>query len=105
MKYLIGLFLLPSFAFAQAPEGQPAPHAQMQAPSFDQFKSGMQPVIDQSLPAMHQTRDCVSKSNSVEETEKCMKIMTDMAEALRQKTGSHVIPAPKEASAGSDCQN
>ena len=80
------------------PQGHPAPQGQMKQPTFEQFKSAMQPVIDETLPAMQQTRECVSKSTSIEETEKCMKTMSDVAESLRQKTGSHVIPSAKETS-------
>jgi hypothetical protein len=82
MKYFLALLVLPALASAQAPEGQGQP------PSFDQFRQAMLPVIEQSLPAMQQTRECVAQSDSKEATVECMQKMADMARSLQAKMGA-----------------
>jgi hypothetical protein len=86
MKYLLPILLLPSLAFAEPPEGQ------MKTPSFEQYKSTMQPVLQDSLPAIKETRACMNKASSKEEFVKCVKIMEDKARATRNKMG---IPEDK----------
>lgn len=81
MKYLLPILLLPSLAFAEPPEEQ------MKAPSFEQYKSTMQPVLQDSLPAIKETRACVNKASSKEEFVKCVKIMEGKARATRKKMG------------------
>ena len=88
MKYLLPFFLLPSLALAQAPEGQTqAPEAQVQGPTFDQFKQSMQPIMEKSLPAMQETRQCINKANSKEDVEKCMNTMAERVKEIQKQAG------------------
>lgn len=88
MKYLLPFFLLPSLALAQAPETQtPAPEGQMQAPTFDQFKQSIQPIMEKSLPVMKETRECINKANSKEDVEKCMNAMAEKVKEIQKQAG------------------
>ncbi len=80
MKYLMPLVLLPTLAFA-------APQEEMKGPSFEQFKQTMQPAIEQSLPDMKKGRACISKAESKEDVEACMKAMAEMARKAKKKLG------------------
>lgn len=81
MKYFIPFFLLPTLTLA-APQEE-----KMEGPSFGQFKEKMQPVIEQSLPAMKKTRACISKANSKDDVDKCMKTMAEMAKSMQKQLG------------------
>jgi hypothetical protein len=90
MKYLLPLLLLPSLALAQppAPQGQ-----SQQPPDFNAFKQSMQPVIEKSLPAMKETRECVSKAQTQEDVKKCMQAMAKKAQAIKEElAGSSDTP-------------
>ena len=90
MKYLLPFLILPTLVMAQAPEGQ------MQAPSFQQIKQSMLPVIEESLPGMKKARACLSKADALPDVEKCMKTMAEMAQATQKKLG---MPAGQKPSA------
>ena len=93
MKKLLPFLLLPGLVLAQAPEQAPEgeapdPKGQTPAPpSFDQFKQAMLPIIDKSLPAMKETRECVSQADSKEAVEKCMNAMAEKAKEIQKQSG------------------
>ena len=87
MKYLATLLFLPALALAEAPEGQPQPQQPPQPPSFEQYKASMQPILEQSLPLIRETRECVSKADSKEATEECMLTNTKKVLAMQEKMG------------------
>jgi hypothetical protein len=92
MKSLLAIFLLlPTLAMAQPSAGQG------QAPSFEEFKKGMQPVLTESLPSMKKTRACLAKAASNADVEKCMQEMMVMAKALQKKLGMPDAPGKNPA--------
>lgn len=86
MRSLIPLLFLPTLALAQAPE--------QQGPPFEQIKENMLKVFQHSLPAMKQTKDCVSKAGSTADVEGCMKAMADSAKAIQEQMGMPGGPPP-----------
>ncbi len=100
MKYLVALLFLPALALAEAPEGQPQPQPQPQqqpqtkSPSFEEYKKAMLPALEESLPVMHQTRECVNKATSKEETEQCMITNAEKVVAFQKKLGVPTGEAP-----------
>jgi hypothetical protein len=96
MKYLAALLFLPAIALAQAPEGQPQSQQQPQpkALSFEEYKKAMLPALEESLPVMHQTRECVSKAASKEATEQCMITNAEQVVAFQKKLGAPTGETP-----------
>lgn len=79
MKKLLPLFLLPSLVLAQTPgEEPPAP------PSFDRFKEVMTPKVEQALPALQSSHECIKKAESKEDVEACMNAM---AQEIQKQSG------------------
>lgn len=91
MKFLFALLLFPIAVMAAGPANQAG--APQGMPNFDQFKSKMQPVIDQTLPLMQEAKDCVTKAGSTEDVEVCMQKMLDARIAVQQQLG---MPAPPD---------
>ena len=89
MKYLATLLFLPTLVLAQAPENQAQPQQtpHPQPVSFEQYKKSMQPIVEQSLPLMRETRECVSKATTQEATEECMLTNTKKVFAMQEKMG------------------
>ncbi len=95
MIKLLLLILLPGLVLAQPPQGQPlqeqmpaAPKGQMPTPPpFDEFKKTMSPMVEKTLPAMKETRECVSKAESKEAVEKCVNAMAQKAQEIQKQAG------------------
>lgn len=83
MKYLSLLVLLPMVALAQPP----APQMDSKL-FFEEAKKVMQPMVQESLPAMRQTRACMENADDQATFEKCAEIMVEMEKKMRAQAGS-----------------
>ena len=72
MKIVATLLLVPVVALAQAPNSG-MDRGQM----LEQMKRVMLPMMEQSLPEMDKTRQCVQASGNTAELNKCAEIMQE----------------------------
>lgn len=94
MKYFAVLMFLPALAMAQQPPS--GTQTQPQPPTFEEYKQAMQPAIEQSLPIMRETRDCLEKADTKEATEQCMVTNAEKVISLQQKLGAPTTEAPQD---------
>ena len=85
MKYLSLLMLLPTVALAQPPASQVNSKL-----FFEEAKKMMRPMVEESLPAMRQTRACMESADDQAAFEKCAEIMTEMEKKVRAQMGPGV---------------
>lgn len=85
MKIAATLLLVPVVALAQAP-GSGMDRSKM----LEQMKQSMLPMIEQSLPEMDKTRQCVQASGNTAELKKCAEIMQE----FQQRMMSAMTPPP-----------
>ncbi|MES9939658.1 MAG: hypothetical protein ABW104_07320 [Candidatus Thiodiazotropha sp. 6PLUC2] len=88
MKWLITILLIPGLAFAQPP----GPAAGQVDPQqfFEQSKQTMLPMIDESLPAMEETKACLGKAGDQAAFTKCVEIMVALEKEMQAKMGRSV---------------
>jgi hypothetical protein len=100
MKYLSLLMLLPLVALAQPP----APQMDSKL-FFEEAKKMMQPMVQETLPAMRQTRACMENADDQAAFEKCAEIMIEVEKKMRAQAapGAHMpqgrgsmAPDPKD---------
>jgi len=82
MKYLSLLMLLPTVALAQPP----APQMDSKL-FFEEAKKMMRPMMEESLPAMRQTRACMENADDQATFEKCAAIMVEVEKKVRAQMG------------------
>jgi hypothetical protein len=83
MKYLPLILLLPTVALAQPP----APQMDSKL-FFEEAKKMMQPMVQESLPAMRKTRACMEGADDQTAFEKCAEIMIEMEKKMRAQMPS-----------------
>ena len=83
MKVLAVLLLVPAFALAQAPGGQVD-----RAKLLEQMKQSMLPIMEQSLPELEKTRQCVQASTDSAQLRECAAIMEAFQKRMAEKMGA-----------------
>ena len=91
MKIAATLLLIPVVALAQAPNS-----GMDRGKMLEQMKQSMLPMMEQSLPEIEKTRQCVQASGNTADLKKCAEIM----QAFQKKMMAGVAPPPG-ADAGS----
>ena len=86
MKWLLASLLLPSIAFAQQPAPPPGEQVDPQQ-YFELSKSTMLPMMEKSLPAMEETRECLGEAEDETAFKKCVAIMTALEQEMQAKMG------------------
>ncbi len=95
MKPILAILLLaPAVAMAQQAKN-PMTDPQM----FAQMKQMMMPQMQESLPAMEQTRSCVSASQNSADLNGCVEIMTAFQNKMRAN-----MPKPPQGAPGHNAQ-
>lgn len=85
MKIAATLLLIPVVALAQAPSS-----GMDRGKMLEQMKQSMLPMIEQSLPEMENTRQCVQASSNTADLKKCAEIMQE----FQQKMMAGMAPPP-----------
>jgi hypothetical protein len=85
MKWLLTTLLVPTLALAQPP-GQGGEQMDPQQ-HFEQSKKAMLPVIDQSIPAMQETKTCLDQAKDQAGFQKCVDIMISLEQEMQAKMG------------------
>ncbi|MCB1759223.1 MAG: hypothetical protein KDI68_05500 [Gammaproteobacteria bacterium] len=82
MRIVALLLLLPALALAQAPGGQ-VDRAKM----LEQMKQSMLPMMEQSLPELERTRECVRASSDSAQLKECAAIMEAFQKRMMAQMG------------------
>lgn len=82
MKIFAALLLLPAVALAQAPGGQ-----MDRSKLLEQMKQSMLPMMEQSLPELERTRECVRASGNSAQLKECAAIMEAFQKRMMAKMG------------------
>ena len=88
MRTLAILLLLPLVALAQPPAEKIDPQQ-----FFEMSKARMQPMMEESLPAMRKTLACMKQAEDQAAYEKCAEIMSALDQKMREKMGMPENPA------------
>lgn len=85
MKIAATLLLIPVVALAQSPNA-----GMDRSKMLEQMKQSMLPMMEQSLPEMEKTRQCVQASGNTADLKKCAEIM----QAFQKKMMAGMAPPP-----------
>jgi hypothetical protein len=87
MKWLLMALLFPMLAIAQPPQGSGGEQMDPQQ-YFDRSKEMMLPMIEKSLPAMKETKSCLSKASDQATFTKCVEIMVNLEKEMKMGQGA-----------------
>jgi hypothetical protein len=82
MKIAATLLLIPVVALAQAPNS-----GMDRGKMLERMKQSMLPMMEQSLPEMEKTRQCVQASGNSAELKRCAEIMQAFQEKMMEQMG------------------
>lgn len=97
MRISAFLLLVPTLAMAQPPAMQMDPQQ-----FFEQSKAKMQPMMEESLPAMKETLTCMQKAEDQAAYETCAELMAALDKKMRAKMGMPANMPEKSQSAMKD---
>jgi hypothetical protein len=90
MKLVASLLFLPVVALAA-----PSDHQAQMDQIFKMAKSRMLPMLEQSVPAMERTRNCLQAAESKDDFIECTTIMRDLQQKMMQNLAPQGAPHQK----------